>query len=194
MDWRSIKSSIFEEESESAIKTTAPVQAAVPPPPPPQPVAVVSTGETLDTDVYQRLASETDWANTQVFQAIKKHLAPLEGMQIDPKTKFTVALKQASAMDNIDPSAVTQVFEDAKNYLNKKLNDLKQAVINKTATDVEAKNKQADDLIQQANQLKEEAFQNQQRIQSQQHKFEVAVAQRLSELTQKQTEYNSLLS
>jgi len=150
--------------------------------------------ETPDADIYQRLVGKTDWESTPVFLAIKKHLAPMKDVAIDPKTKFTIALKQAMEMDGINPADVTAAFESAKANLQSQLSNFKQIVMNKTATDVDAKKKKAEELQQQVQQLTKEAFDAQSRLQTREHAFEFAAQQRLAEITTKQAEYSSLLS
>jgi hypothetical protein len=145
-------------------------------------------------DAYQRLAARSDFLSTSVFQAINKYLAPMASLAIDDKTKFNIAIKQAQAQDGLDPAAVNAVFEQCKKTLNDLSAQFAQNVANKTASDVDAKKKQAEDLQAQVQQLTEDAFAAKQRIDTAQHKFEVALQTRLNEITQEQSKYASLLA
>ena len=205
MTWKDLvdqaKSVVMEDEPTKVHTSSTPAT----PPPAPAPVVPITSAPILtesvpvateapDSEMYQRLVEKTNWENSPVFQAIKKHLAPLKGMALDPKTKFSVALAQAKDLDGVDPAAVTQAFEDAKSNLTAQLNNFRQIVANKMATEVETKQAKAKELQTQAQQLNEEAFAAQQKLQAQQHKFEIAATQRQTEINQKQAEYNSLLS
>lgn len=202
MSWKDIKdkvtSALVEEDGPSEAHTQQPATTPSPAPVVPitsSPVVTASmpmTTETPDSDMYQRLVFISDWESSPAFQAIKKHLAPLEGMAIDAKTKFSVALKQAAALDGIDPAAINQTFEKMKGEVQSALANFQQSVANKTALEVDQKQTQAKQLQEQARQLQEEAFAAQQKLQAQQHKFEVAATQRLTEINSKQAEYASL--
>jgi hypothetical protein len=194
---KDLASAVFEEDNKSALPQqpethtpAAPVAVSAPIITESVPVAV----GVPDADIYQRIVAKTDWESTPVFQAIKKHLAPMEGVAIDAKTKFSVALKQAAALDGINPADVAVAFENAKANLQNLLNNFHQAVLQKTVTEVDAKKKQAEELQAKVQQLTQEAFDAQTRLQTQQHAYEVAAGQRMSEITQKQAEYASLLS
>lgn len=189
MSWKSLLI------NEDPAPTPVPVQAHPVVPVQAIPVQIDSVPQDVpDSGIYQRLVRVTDWENTPVFQSIKKHLSPMEGMSIDPKTKFSIALKQAVALDGINPTDITQAFETAKTNLQSNLDGFKQVVTARLSTDVDAKKQKAEDLQAQARQLTQEAFEAQTKLQTSQNSFETAAQQRLSEITQKQAEYTSLLS
>lgn len=205
MSWKDLvdqaKSAVFEEEDE---KQPQPPQPPATPPSPAQVVPITSAPiltesapvvtETPDSEIYQRLVAKTDWENTPVFQAIKKHLAPMKDVKIDPKVKFTIALKQAMEIDGVNPADVTAAFDTAKSNLQTQVDNFKQIAATVMARDVDAKKQKAEELQQQVQQLTREAFDSQAKLQSRERAFDLAAAQRQAEITSKQAEYSSLLS
>jgi hypothetical protein len=202
----SIASSIFEDEPEPAHKTQAPVTPA--PQYTPAPISAqtnvgyqtappaVTIGEIADRsdDAYQRLLAKSDFTQTPVYQALNKYLAPLSGTGMDDKMKFGVALKQAVAIDHLDPASVLATFDKFNDDLTSAANNFAQAVANKLHTEVEVKNAKAAELQAQAKQLTEEAFDAQQRIQQNQHRFDVALKARQDELAQEKAKYATYLA
>ena len=198
MHLKDFTSAIFEEEAPKSKPVAAPAPQVAPTSVPYQAAVAVpdQVNESADhsDDAYQRLLAKTDFTQTSVFQAINKHLAPMATLALDDKTKFSIALKQAQALDGVDPSAISVVFDQVKSTLQAESDKFSQTVQAKTATDVDAKNQKAQELSAQVKQLTEEAFAAQQKLQDAQHRFDVALKTRLDEISQEQTKYASLLA
>jgi hypothetical protein len=205
----SIASQIFEDEPKPAAHTQAPVppapqfsQASVSVQtnvgyqiPPPMIVGALPLESADHTDdAYQKLLAKTDFTQTPVFQSLNKYLAPLVNSGLDDKMKFGIALKQAQAIDHLDPASVLAIFDQFKDTLTNMANNFAQAVANKTHIEVDTKNAKAAELQAQAKQFTEDAFNAQQSIQQSQHRFDVALKARQDEITQEQAKYASFLA
>lgn len=199
LHFKNILGSIIEDDSPKAVPAATAQHQVAPPAPVSTPTSYISPTQLVDVadhsdDAYQLLFSKTNWEKAPVFIAIQKYLAPMEGLAVDEKTKFSIALKQAQAQDGIDPSALLQNLDAMRTSLSDAANAFAQSVAAKSATEVDAKKKRAEDLQKQVQQLTEEAFAAQQKLQSAQHKFDIAVQTRLSEINQAQAKYSSLLT
>ena len=202
----SIASQIFEDETpkpshQNATQAPVPVANVGAPAPVGYPHPIDSSYTVTDSgtadhtdDAYQRLFAITDFTRTPIFQALNKYLAPLASTGLDDKTKFGIALKQAQSIDHLDPNSVLAVFDQFKDTLGNAANNFAQIVANKTHTEVDAKNTKAAELQAQAKQLTEEAFNAQQTLQQSQHRFDVALQTRTTELAQEQAKYASFLA
>jgi hypothetical protein len=152
-------------------------------------------------EVYQRLVAKTDFTTTPPFKSINKYLGPIASLQLDEKTKFKIALQQAQAQDGLDASTVTAVFDQCCDILKTESDRFAQASAQATAEQVDAKSAKALAIADQikalqseAAQLAEESFASQQKIQTAQHRFELAVQARRSELQSEQAKYAGLIS
>lgn len=160
------------------------------------PIPITVTLEAVDhtDDAYQRLLAISDFTQTPIFQSLNKYLAPLASSGLDDKMKFGIALKQAQSIDGLDPQSVLGIFDKFKTDLTSAANNFAQAVVNKAHVEVDVKNAKAADLQAQAKQLTEEAFAAQQKLQQNQHRFDVALQTRTTELAQEQAKYASFLA
>lgn len=195
-------SSIVEDDGPPASKP-APVATPNPAAPHPGSPAVLAESAPADpgSDAYQRLAAQTDFTATPVFQTIQKYLAPMASMQLDEKTKFKVAVQQAVAQDHLSPDAISAAFDQFKADLQAASEQFQQKVAKATAVQVDAQKAQAESLAAQSLQLQEQvaqitkdALDAQQRLQMATLRFEQARQTRTSELAQEQARYASLLN
>ncbi len=187
------------------------VAAPTPQPQVPVPVPVMQTmtgdmgaGTVVVADpndsAYQGLLAKTDINSHPVFQTINKHLAPIAALALDEKTKFTIAFKQAQTLDGLQVNAVLDVFAQAKTTLQGESDKFAQTITKAIADKVDGPKAKAADLSSQIQQLQdqvkqltEDSFNAQQKIQAAQHRFDVALSTRQSEISQIQAKYASLL-
>lgn len=194
LHFKEMLGSLVEDDGPKSVPHADPAPVAQP-----APAVYISPTQAVDVadhsdDAYQRLLAKTNWEKAPVFVAIQKYLGPMDGLAVDEKTKFSIALKQAQAQDGIDPAALNQNFESMKSVLQSAADTFAQNVAAKTASDVDAKKKQAETLQAQVQQLTEDAFAAQQKLQIAQHKFDVALQTRLNEINQAAAKYAALLT
>ena len=187
----SLKSYFFEEDHTT---TTAPVVKEETPTVQQPAAPHTAEIEVPDDDLHTRLIAKSDFTTALIFRAIQKYLAPLEGMALDDKVKFGIALKQAQAQDHIDPNEVLAAFDTALASLESYGQNFAQNLQTRLEDLVNSKTKKADELQAQATAMREEAFQAGQRLQTSQHKFDVAMQARVNEVTQERAKYASLLA
>jgi len=138
------------------------------------------------------LKGQTSWGMMACFTAILNLVLVSRAIPSRGARCFLIAAN--TAIDGINPADINKAFEDAKTHLSNKVDGVKQALAQRITSEVDYNNQKSDELLAQGKKMKEDAFATLQNIQTQQHKLEVAAAQRLSEITQKQAEYTSLLN
>lgn len=206
MKWPNVLSSLVEDDApkvkpispheQAPASALAPVASTVT-----EYVGPLSVERSLPNDsAYQGLLAKTDIAVHPVFQTINKHLAPIAALAIDEKMKFAIAFKQAQTLDGIQASSVVDVFTQMKSVLQGEADKFSQTIVKATADKVEGPKARAVDLSNQISklqaevaQLTEESFNAQQKIQTAQHRFDVALSTRQGELAHEQAKYASLL-
>ena len=155
-------------------------------PVPVQDVSVVVDADATHDDSYQRLFDKSDFSKNPTFAVLQKYLDPLKDIAIDEKTKFSMALKQAQALDGLQVDQILGAFDSAQQSLNVVSSAFADRLKDKAA---ELDNKKAA-----AQQALEDAFSAKQRLEAAQHKFETALQTRTTEIAQARAKYAALIS
>ena len=152
-----------------------------------------------NNDAYQRLLAKTDFKTSKASVVIEGCLALLANVPMDDRLKFKAAVAQAGAQ-GITADVILSTFDQLRQALQdegEKFAKFIQSQLDKEVTgrqnQIQQLTAQAQQIQAQINQLNEDSFAAQQKIQGAQHTFDTAFTARSAELdNEKATKANLL--
>jgi outer membrane murein-binding lipoprotein Lpp len=153
-----------------------------------------------NNDAYQRLLAKTDFKTSKASVVIEGCLALLANIPMDDRLKFKAAVAQAGAQ-GITADVILSTFDQLKQALQdegEKFAKFIQSQLDKEVTgrqnQIQQLTAQAQQIQAQINQLNEDSFAAQQKIQGAQHTFDTAFTARSAELDNEKATKANLLS
>lgn len=208
--WETVKHVVVEDTPEKDKSPKVTIPAAQPSAPTPATVptfgfntaaipAMTPVAVTENADIYNRIASKTDFDMTQAGITLKKYSDPLISIILDPGTRLKAAIAQATG-DGLTVDKVLATFDGLKVALANEVSAFNDKAQQQTDHEVTAREQKIQELTaqmtsiqQQLGQLSNDKVMAQGKIATATQQFSMAASRRGLELDQQKAQFTALL-
>jgi hypothetical protein len=155
----------------------------------------------LDEGVYQKVLAKTNFETTPACISIHKYYDAMEGMPMDIKTKFKMAIAQAAKLDGLTADKILATFDGLKTALAADANNFAKFAEEREKTQITSRQTKIQQITDQITALETQHTQLAAELADEQNKhvagttqYALAQQRRATEIDQQKAEFAALLS